>query len=417
MQWFIWLGKGFREQSLIFGSASSAGIFDKIAKLVLFVVAKRAQFPKENIIQHLDDVVAVDTENAKKLEIFDETFKEVAEKIGVKLAPRDDPDKSFGPSTEGCVLGVMYNTQQWTWGINKEKMARIRNDIEDIIMKEEVDQERIWSIAGKIINIRSLVPGGKFHVDHIIRANHISDKRKYKVSIDEELRRQLKFWQIILPVCSNNINIPRLKVSLNPWALQAFTDASGGSMASFGYGVGVVTKDWWSYICWGDRINSGQFTEDNKRLDRCMSVLELVGPLMVVVAGYDWCRNKQVKSFVDNQAAVNNWEKGYSYHSKLATTVVKAIDMVAAALQCKVDIVKITRCVNAYATTADYISKGKFAEFKKIAKEEKLDLPVEWEPVPKALLKWIARPECDDLLGHKILLEMMEYTKILSNNC
>ena len=66
-------------------------------------------------------------------------------------------------------------------------------------------------------------------------------------------------------------------------------------MASFGYGVGVVTKDWWSYICWGDRINSGQFTEDNKRLDRCMSVLEQVGPLMVVVAGYDWCRNKQVK--------------------------------------------------------------------------------------------------------------------------
>ena len=120
---------------------------------------------------------------------------------------------------------------------------------------------------------------------------------------------------------------------------------------------------------------------------------------------------------MDNQAAVNNWEKGYSYHSKLATTVVKAIDMVAAALQCKVDIVKITRCVNAYATMADYISKGKFAEFKKIAKEEKLDLPVEWEPVPKALLKWIARPECDDLLGHKILLEMMEYTKILSKNC
>ena len=89
---------------------------------------------------------------------------------------------------------------------------------------------------------------------------------------------------------------------------------------------------------------------------------------------------------MDNQAAVNNWEKGYSYHSKLATTVVKAIDMVAAALQCKVDIVKITRCVNAYATMADYISKGKFAEFKKIAKEEKLDLPVEWEPVPKVAM-------------------------------
>ena len=49
-------------------------------------------------------------------------------------------------------------------------------------MKEEIDQERIWSIAAKIINICILVPGGKFHVDHIIRANHISDNERNHTS-------------------------------------------------------------------------------------------------------------------------------------------------------------------------------------------------------------------------------------------
>lgn len=56
--------------------------------------------------------------NTDSLKIFDTTFGQVAETLGVKLAPRDNPEKSFGPSTKGIVLVVVYNTTTWTWSLN-----------------------------------------------------------------------------------------------------------------------------------------------------------------------------------------------------------------------------------------------------------------------------------------------------------
>jgi hypothetical protein len=58
LQWFSWAGKYFMELCLIFGSASSAGIFDDVAKLVLDLVCRRANFPRNMVCQHLDDVCA-----------------------------------------------------------------------------------------------------------------------------------------------------------------------------------------------------------------------------------------------------------------------------------------------------------------------------------------------------------------------
>ena len=41
LQWFIWMDRAFKELCLIFGAASSPGIFDEVAKIVLFIVMQR----------------------------------------------------------------------------------------------------------------------------------------------------------------------------------------------------------------------------------------------------------------------------------------------------------------------------------------------------------------------------------------
>ena len=417
LQWFTWLNKGFQELALIFGCSSSAGIFDKVAKLVLFIVIKRAEFNPKNVIQHLDDVVAADTADSTKIEEFDKTFAEVAQELGIRLAPRDDKDKAFGPSTEGTVLGVQYDSKKWTWGLSEEKLNRICITIEELTCEKEVLQEQIRSIAGKIINIRDLVPGGKFHIDHIIRANNLYENGKEKIEMTEKLKKQLLFWRYILPVCSNKIKIPDLLDSMPPWTYEAYTDAAGGSAERFGKGVGVVTKDWWSYLCWSDNINNGIISQDGCKLNKSMAVLELIGPLLVICAGYKWCTNNCVRVWVDNQASVSTWAKGYSYSSQLATTLVKAIDTVAAGLNCRFDIVKITRCSNNFAIMADSLSKGDFRRFRDTEKLENLRLPSEMQPIPKTVLKWVARPQIDDMLGHRILLELATQTEVLSYNC
>ena len=58
LQWFMWLGKAFKELCLIFGGVSSAGLFDRLAKLVIFIVIVRSGINPELVVQHLDDCCA-----------------------------------------------------------------------------------------------------------------------------------------------------------------------------------------------------------------------------------------------------------------------------------------------------------------------------------------------------------------------
>jgi hypothetical protein len=68
----------------------------------------------------------------------------------------------------------------------------------------------------------------------------------------------------------------------------------------------------------------------------------------------------------------------------------KAIGTVAAALECRVDIVKITRCSNTGAKLADSLSKADFRYFRDEAEKEdwQLDTAPAW--VPTSILAWIA---------------------------
>ena len=52
LQWFSWAGKAFEELCLIFGCASSAGLFDRLAKVVLHIVLQKANFPCNMVVQH-----------------------------------------------------------------------------------------------------------------------------------------------------------------------------------------------------------------------------------------------------------------------------------------------------------------------------------------------------------------------------
>ena len=255
-------------------------------------------------------------------------------------------------------------------------------------------------------------------IDHIIRHNNYSEDRAAMVKLEPGFKAQLSFWQKILPLCSSNIKIPNPDIQLPPWAIDFYSDAAGGSWTNPGQGVGALdTKGWWVYLPWSKNINTGKLSITGKRLDRSMSVLELMGPLLVVSAGYSKCKNSAVRVWVDNQASVNIWHKGYSYKCKLSTTIVKAIHTVAVGLQCNLSIEKITRCSNGYAYLADCLSKARFDKFWDHASVMDLKVALDMAWIPKAIMKWSINPVEDDYLGQKILEELSQRTAVLSYNC
>ena len=107
-------------------------------------------------MQHLDDVCSASPWGTGRALTFYNTFKEVSDTLGVKLAPPGDKDKEFGPYQQGVVLGVFYDTVNWTWSIRDDKLSVILNKIQNCIEDEVMTLRDIKSLFCKLIDVRCL---------------------------------------------------------------------------------------------------------------------------------------------------------------------------------------------------------------------------------------------------------------------
>jgi hypothetical protein len=125
---------------------------------------------------------------------LDQQFKCTGDRVGIKLASRDDPDKSFAPWRKGVVFGVEYNTQDWTWSIPQEKRSRLLTTLKETIQADEISARQAKSIVGKLIHIKALLPAAKFNISHIMRlaaSDADIDLDNTYVAIDASCRWQL----------------------------------------------------------------------------------------------------------------------------------------------------------------------------------------------------------------------------------
>lgn len=416
LQWFRWLDRYFCELALIFGGISSVGLFDETAKVVNTVVDKKSGMPEDQECQHLDDTVAAAAPDSGLAEKFDRTFFEVANRVGIRLAPRDDPEKSFGPSTEGVVLGVRYNTKDWTWAVPQDRLVVIVNLLLDVMDMTAVPAAMMETLVGKIVHVKPLVPGGRFHISELQRA--IGDIRREEIAqqaagasipiyveMTDLLRDQLMYWKILLPTCSSRIPIPDLSTGVVPWVLEFYSDAAGGTMdpSKRGHGLGALGPSWWVYMAWPRPVNCRKRRLDGVWLGNKMSFLELLGPLLVLSAGYDQCGGKDIRVWVDNIGAVAIFNKGYSASCPYTTCVARAINVVASRIACRITIAHVSRCSTRETVAADALSKADFRRFLDCWEGH---LPDGARP-PRALLRWLNNG-ADPLfpLGEKILREL-----------
>ena len=85
LQFIEFGGMLFCELMLVFGAISSPGIYDDLAKVVLGIAVLLAGIHPEMIQQHLDDVCACGIPGNGKVEKFDETYRQVCDKVVLKL--------------------------------------------------------------------------------------------------------------------------------------------------------------------------------------------------------------------------------------------------------------------------------------------------------------------------------------------
>ena len=138
-----------------------------------------------------------------------------------------------------------------------------------------------------------------------------------------------------------------------------------------------------------------------------------MGPLELVCGAPDRVRGQPVRILVDNSGSVAIWKKGYSTSCELSSVLVKTLHEVSAALECQVDIVKVTRCSDVGSQMADALSKAEFVKFLDLSRGTKETMTDCKAELPKALLDWVTQPHEDWNLARSILEEMSGYTKVL----
>ncbi|MFN9942208.1 MAG: hypothetical protein ACK56I_22320, partial [bacterium] len=158
LQWFSWLDRFFVELNLVFGARSSAGLFDRMAKVILDLATRLAHFRPDMICQYLDDVCAASPAGSPDIFRFEQAYRDVAAEVGVRLAPTSDPDKAFSPTTDGVVLGVKYDSVAWTWCLPPDKLNRVLLQLHTAVDAESIVQVEMASIAGRILHYAALVP-------------------------------------------------------------------------------------------------------------------------------------------------------------------------------------------------------------------------------------------------------------------
>ena len=285
--------------------------------------------------------------------------------------------------------------------------------LEKAIEGEESSQRFIKSLCGKLLHVRCLIEHSKYKLGQIIMAANQTEKMTAIVAVSDWCRSDFFWWKNALPVYSYRSPLVDPDRKPGPLAVVSHTDAAGGSLRSFGKGVGrTIFQDIWTFVMWGKKINGKGITSDGKGYENLMSAWELLGPLLTVSAVPERVRNKQVAVMVDNEGSVRMHKKGWTTKCQLCNTILVALNEVALALNVDLFIEKIRRCSNNEAKAADALSKADFRFFRKMMPEARPG-PVR---IPVALSKWIQDPKPDRFLGVKILTEMSTSTRMLGFN-
>ena len=264
------------------------------------------------------------------------------------MASEDDPDKAFKPKTEGQVLGVDYDSTSMTWHLRQDKLSIILGMIEEILEDGEVTVRMLKKLCGKLVDLRCLIPGAKFHLAHLLMdACSVTEPEMLDttVEVSDWCRADLKYFSLVLPVYSSRTRLQDPDRKPDTWAVQSHTDAAGGSTESMGRGVGMtIFPNIWTYVPWGRRINEGWTAYDGKNLSHKLSAWELLGPLLTLVCGGNILTGKQVQVYVDNSGSVTMYRKGWLTVCDLCNTLLVAIHQVSTALACELFITDIGWC-------------------------------------------------------------------------
>ena len=402
-------GRLFGELSLVFGGVSSAGIYDDNSEVILQLVIKKSKIDKDLVNKVLDDTVACGSLGDGTVKRFYETYKEIAARVGVRLADEKDADKAFGPTTKGKVLGIMYDLDLWTCWIPEEKLLPILHLLVEVMTSKDVANSSMLTLNGKLSHYMGLVPGGPWQRGFLLKLQDARQSGATRFQVTDLARSQAAWWIPNMRAATEHFPIPDVRPMSSLVPVKLYTDAAGGDTCKLKNGAGGVSyPSLWFYFPWPSIVRENRQNGLGVRFAHKLSVLEGFASLAGLACAPHLVRNREVELLTDNSGFVGAYLKKHSDCPYLYS-VVKAVHDIGAGLNCKVYVKKTKRCSGQGEVAADALSKGDWDQAWAGIPDKARDPGY----IPRTLIMWIMNPVPDLQLGQRVLKEMSNYTDVL----
>ena len=396
---------------MTFGSRSSPDRFDLISDIPLEFALRRSGLQRSSVIKQLDDVVGFGRKGTGAVGQFYKEYRSVCDRIGVSLASEDDPDKAFGPRTEGVILGIQFDLKKMTWWMPHTKADRLLALLWGIKVEGQSSIKNLERTSGKLNHYCCVIEFGRWERSWILGLQRETDNPLEVVRVGGIAMEQVEWWIRSIQLAKFGSKIPDPRGFFPRVFLAMYPDASGGNGAE-GSGMGswfMTDKEQpWVQLEWPSLVREGTKSSLGVSFSAKMTTLEGYAALAGLVSEPDLVRNKNLVIFTDNIGLCYAYAKGHS-RCLYAHSVAKALHYVAVSLNVNLRVEKTPRCSGRGEVVADELSKGNITKALALM-DDPMKNP---SSVPLVLKEWIKDPFPSRTLGEMIMDELAEFTKVL----
>lgn len=265
------------------GCAISCAYFEAFSTFLQW--ALQGNYGVGGVSHYLDDFLFIGGEGTQECKEALGHFKELAQHLGVPLAP----GKTEGPAQVLTFLGIELDTIKGESRLPADKVRDLASLIQAVVGQDKVPLGCIQKLLGKLNFAARVIPAGRVFARRLARATARVKKRHHMVKLSKGMKEDLAMWANFLTNFNGTV------IWRAPWEgspeLALFSDASGRE------GFGVILDTEWCVQKWPNEWHRQKVTSR-------ITVLEL---FPIVIAFHLWptvLSARQVVFWSDNMAVV-----------------------------------------------------------------------------------------------------------------
>jgi hypothetical protein len=393
---FKWLDKFFIDISTPFGSKSAPANFDSLGETILNITKTETKTNKKWIHRQLDDTPIVSPKNSGITEKFTEKYREICKDLNVDLAPYcPDHEKAFGPSTEGTVLGITFNSKKLNWKLPKDKLNETMSMINSALSSDRITLLNFQKLHGKlndVIQLNTFLKSFRFHQNKFLK--EFAEKNALNLQIPMLLKKELFVWANCIFYTKEGLPIPDFEITPNHNSTTFISDAAGASKnddekskndsrgaASLGY-----KND--SYFFFSTIEWPKSFLEKHPSDSMLFETVGLLLPFMCIP---EFLCNRIIVLQLDNISILHAWKKRLSKNDELTSILIMCLHLIEYALPCKIFIDHVQRRTTKESILVDNFSRSSTIKTANLKSIDHLKISK-----PKgSLLNWLKNTNAD----------------------